>query len=900
MRYAWIALVVILLDQATKWLLPALPVSGVWQTGVGDLSLEIIQSKASQGQPEATNDTSLVLLAALLGAYLFITRWTSQFHFIATKAAIGLQLTGGGLTSQLIDVLFRGSVPGSLRIHLDSSSFTLGVSDTALLAGLVLLLLALLRGSAKIQGRVTLSPAKIAPLQFNILPRGIDNIHIDVQLSPRFKKNLVRLVHNLVPLVIQQLQQGKRQITPPQRQLTAVQQEFSELLHGALHRAKVTGEKQLPDLLFIATIKLTHEEVNNCVASTLQKSKEGRKEHAIRGLKPKANDRLVSWLFRYRDHIIALSNSTLISAICGVQKENLKNGVKNYLGLDAVFSMQAIDTPLVLSESPTNELVQLEHYPILGQQQDDENSFVNIDRQLADVFTDCLSLVESVEDSSKRELYYLQKGGDINSNTIYTLSQPSVLMNPANVTLLLDTDWSQEKLKNTRKIGELKKYRKMLQHRRFQRRLREKLLQQLKKSGLSSWIIATYEVKELLKNSGADAPAAQLTSLLARKPGKAEFSQRVAAIFRGTSTPPSMEAVSAVWSDMQKKQSELLEKHLLAFTRDFAHYRSGLLTLLIYQRAASEVTLLDNKKDIDTSRANFSLYAFLHQSEEQSANAPILSHIIIKADLRGSTEVTEKLTELDLNPATHFDRNFFSPINALIESYGAEKVFIEGDAIILILNDRGGANQERLIAARACGLSAKILQTVAKQNRELVAYGLPELELGIGIAYHKGPPRYLFDSQHRITISPAINRADRLSACNWSIRKWHRMHGKISDFVEVYQPSPNAMGHGEKAQKDMVFNLNGILIEENVFKRITTELTPKRVTNPLTAIKESTLYAFQFPDLSGATHSLVIRRAPLHFFDPECSVDNCQNVEKRFFYEVLHNRNVLDRLRKRH
>ena len=711
MRYAWIALVVILLDQAMKWLLPALPVGGVWHTGLGDLVLEVIRGSSSQqGQPshtEASSDTSLVLLAALLGAYLFITRWTSQFHFIATKAAIGLQLTGGGLTSQLIDMLFRGSVPGTFRAHLGNSSFTLGVSDAALLAGLVLLLLALLRGSAKIEGRVTLSPAKVAPLQFNILPRGIDNIHIDVQLSPRFKKNLIRLVHNVVPLVIQQLQQGKRQITLPQRQLTAIRQEFAELLHDALHRAKVTGEKQLPDLLIIATIKLTHAEVNNCVAATLQKSKEGRKEHAIRGLKPKANDRLVSWLFRYRDHIIALSNSTLIGAICSAQKENLLKGVRNYLGLEKVFAMQAIDTPLVLSESPTNELVQLEHYPILGQQQEDENSFVNIDRQLADVFSDCLSLLESVEDSSRRELYYLQKGGDINSNTIYTLSQPSVLMNPANVTILLDTDWSQGKLKKTRKIGELRKYRKLLQHRHFQRRLREKLLQQLKKSGLSSWVVGTYEAKGLLEKSGADAPAARLTALLARKTGKAEFNQRLAEILRATSNPPAAERVTAVWCDIQKKQDELLDKHLLAFVTDFSHYRSDLLTLLIYQRAASEITLLDNKKDIDTSRANFSLYAFLHRSEEQSANAPVLSHAIIKADLRGSTEVTEKLTELDLNPATHFDRNFFSPINALIESYGAEKVFIEGDAIILILNDRGGVSQERLIAARACGLAAK-------------------------------------------------------------------------------------------------------------------------------------------------------------------------------------------------
>ncbi|MCW9088975.1 MAG: hypothetical protein OQK54_05535 [Gammaproteobacteria bacterium] len=904
MRYAWITLLVILLDQGTKWLLPSLGISGIWQTGIGELALEIIKSSPAPEksiQTTAANNTSLILLAGLLGIYLFVTRWSSQFHFISDKAAIGLQLTGGGLTSQLIDLLFRGSSPNSLRIHAgETFSLNTGFSELALMAGLFLLLVSLFRGSAKIQGELKLSPAKLTPLNFNILPRGIDNIHIDVQLSPRLQKNIKHLIHSLIPLLIQQLQQGRRQLSLPQKQLAVVRKEFHELMNIALHRAKVSGEKQLPDLLFIATLKFIHGEVNNAVAATLQKSKEEKGGSDIRGLKPKANDRFVTWLFRHRDHIIALGNTALTDAICGAQKIALQKGVKTYLGRDTLFSLEAIDSPLVLSESPSNERVQLENYLLLGQQQSDENSFVNIDRQLAEIFSDCLSLVEESEDNRKKESDYLQRNENINSDTIYTLSQPSVLMNPENIAIFLDTDWSRKKLQRTRALRELKTYRKLRQHHRFQHRLREKLKYSLKKSGLAAWVIAAYETRKLIKNSNSDVSASQLASLLARKLNKQEFHQKLAEAFRGASNPPPENFVTESWKKIHKSQERLLDKYLLRFVKDFADYRRDLLTLLVYQRAAAEITLLVDDKDIETSRANFSLYSFLHHSEEETANAPVLSHIIIKADLRRSTEITEKLIEMELNPATHFDRNFFSPINAVIESYGAEKVFIEGDAIILILNDRAGMNQERLIAARACGLSAKIMQIVAKQNRELAAYGLPELELGIGIAYHQAPPRYLFDNKHRITISPAINRADRLSACNWSIRNWRKMHNTNSEFVEVYFPSDNAKGHGEKAQKDMVFNLNGILIDESVFKRITKELTPKTLHNPLDEIGESTLYAFQFPDMTGTTHSLVIRKAPLHFFDPVYPVSECAPVEGRFFYEVLHNYSVLEQLREKH
>jgi len=901
-RFAWISILVIVLDQVTKWATPyfGLDKQALVQLGNFLLMLTTHTPPSSidlRGALESS--TSLTILAALLSVHLLITRWSGQLQLITDRTAIGFQLAGGGLASQAIDIAVHGGTLNSFRINIGGTTgFEAGIADIAMIVGFILLLISLIRGNARLRSHISLSPANLAPLQLNLLPRGIDNIHIDVHLSPGFRDNITRLIHKVVPMAIQALQQGKRQLTLPSNQASAIRNEFKELMSVSLHKAKSGGEKQLPDLLFISILKYIHNEVHNTVASTLQKSKEGNREHRLRGLKAKSNSEVVAWLFRYSENIIALSNRTILEALCHKQSNSLKKAVRNFLGINSLFTIQAMEAPLVLTESPANEFVQLEHYLILGQQQSAPNSFVSIDRKLTEIFSDYLELVENPEGDDRKPERRLQESIDINSNTIDTLSQPSVLMNPENIAVLLDHTWTERRLKRTNKLKNWNKYRKLSQHLHFQRRLREKVKLDLKKSGMSTWVIASYEAKSLLRNTNTDITGPNLTALLARKARKNEFMQKLPDALKGLRKPPSEELVLKHWQQVQGNTEQLLDKYLLPFIHNFSHYRRDLLRLFIYQRAAGEINLLDERKDIETSRANYTLYEFLHHSEAKTANTPIQSHIIIKADLRGSTEVTEKLTELDLNPATHFDRNFFSPINNVIESYGAEKVFIEGDAIILILNEYAEHGRDRSIAARACGLATNILKIISKQNRELSAYGLPQLELGIGIAFQQGAPRYLYDGQHRITISPAINRADRLSACTWSVRNWRSSQQAPDNHVEVYQPSEAAIGHGEKAQKALVFNLNGILIENNVFERLGKELTLKKVGNTIEQIAESRLYAIHFPDLLGTAHSLIIREAPVHIYDPDYSVYDCPAVHGEYFYEIIWREELLNRLRK--
>src|SRR5262249_38615100 len=138
-------------------------------------------------------------------------------------------------------------------------------------------------------------------------------------------------------------------------------------------------------------------------------------------------------------------------------------------------------------------------------------------------------------------------------------------------------------------------------------------------------------------------------------------------------------------------------------------------------------------------------------------------------DVRDSTRLTRSLVERGLNPASYFSLNFYDPVNKLLSKYGATKVFLEGDAIILALLEREG--EPGLAVGKACVLARERIELARGYNQLLTKGGLPPLELGIGISYQNSAPLYLKDGEQRIMISDALNESDRLSSCNKRVRK---------------------------------------------------------------------------------------------------------------------------------
>lgn len=243
-----------------------------------------------------------------------------------------------------------------------------------------------------------------------------------------------------------------------------------------------------------------------------------------------------------------------------------------------------------------------------------------------------------------------------------------------------------------------------------------------------------------------------------------------------------------------------------------------------------------------------------------------------------------------LNPASHFSLNFFDPISEILWNYRAEKVFIEGDAIILSIFENKDTPQGWYSVARACGLAIRILHIVQRYNVKNRENNLPILELGIGICYSPGPPSYLYDGDSKIMISPAINMADRLSSCSKNIRD--RL--KYQDpFYNLYV-FKNAEEENEDTTDDfsLRYNVNGIELNEDGFTKLSREINLTKVTFKEGHAKDIQFYAGKVPILNGNYQKLIIREASVFEVDPNTLHKTKETSRK--YYEICANQEIYD------
>jgi len=243
-------------------------------------------------------------------------------------------------------------------------------------------------------------------------------------------------------------------------------------------------------------------------------------------------------------------------------------------------------------------------------------------------------------------------------------------------------------------------------------------------------------------------------------------------------------------------------------------------------------------------------------------------HVILKADIRDSTTLTRTLFERGLNPASYFSLNFYEPVNKLLPKYGASKVFIEGDAIILSIFEREG--EPGFGVARACALAREIIEVVRAYNEQSLKSGLPILELGIGISYQDSAPMYLMDGSSQIMISKALNESDRLSSCSKSARK--HVDGTKSVFnVYSFQPVEDSSEGPETEEFLVSFNMGGIRINDAAFEKLRQEIslqTLERRVHTVWDYEKVRLYNGMVPVGSGAFRRIIVREGKVARIDP--------------------------------
>jgi class 3 adenylate cyclase len=408
-------------------------------------------------------------------------------------------------------------------------------------------------------------------------------------------------------------------------------------------------------------------------------------------------------------------------------------------------------------------------------------------------------------------------------------------------------------------------------------------------------VIASYHVVPLLGEYAPRINPQQLKNALIDRTD-CDRVERMIQEHRNLSPHSLYSAVSKVASCRGAERSKVAAR----FLGDFFHYHRDLRRLEVLNAALDGVNLISNERLQELSRVNGTLYEFLLPEEQAEGSSDrVLRHVVLKADVRDSTRLTRTMMEKGLNPASYFSLNFYDPVNKLLEKYGAQKVFLEGDAIILAILEREG--DPGLAVSRMCVLAREIIEIVRGYNELVERSAMPHLELGLGITLQESAPLYLMDGDHQIMISEALNESDRLSSCNKRMRKV--MEPQAGPFHVYAFQAEELDADGNPEDVILSYNLGGIRMNEAAFRKMQQEITlePLKVRLPPTLASsdkgEYKLFSATVPIDREIFRKIVVRQSRIPRIDPmDFSVKGWTD---RFYYEVCTDAAIYGALEKR-
>ncbi len=648
--------------------------------------------------------------------------------------------------------------------------------------------------------------ASYAPsLSLEGLSVGIDNLRHDVHLSPKFtetaRAHVARLIarHGDVEGLLAAEAPAAVPRTAFLNKLTTVLKpgtkndpaDFKSLLTelhvAALNRAKAENSVTIDLLARLAVVKFLRLELNSQFAQVLERCRMMLKNYE--GLRQQKaleyRERVAS--FQVRKKIIQRkTGQDLFLLLRDIEKETLARMRRSRFGENDSEGHKLLINRLVLSEDGRDDYLCAEQYVMLGNWDRDPDRFIRM-REITCEFLRSLQIDLPDDDAqldpwlnAPENAHALVGGGTPSESTAEGRSQKARL-----------SSW----------------------------------VRCLEDQSVMEYVIASYEAVGLLPEYSSRINPQQLKNALV---DRAECSRVERLIQEGGRLSASnlYAAVGRVASCRGADRARVAGR----FLRDFLRYHRDMRRLEALNSALDSVNLIGNAKLRELSAVNGTLYEFLLPEEQKPAEERLLGHVIIKADIRDSSRLTRSLMDSGLNPASYFSLNFYDPVNKLLPKYGASKVFIEGDAVILALHEKEG--EPGLAVSRACVLAREMVEIVRGYNEQVTKAGLPPLELGVGISYQDAAPLYLMDGEKRIMISEALNESDRLSSCNKRARK--AMEPLASPFhVYAFQTVSDADA-GEAAEDfSMAFNLGGIRLSPAAFRKLRNEISLEPVSLPL-------------------------------------------------------------------
>lgn len=701
---------------------------------------------------------------------------------------------------------------------------------------------------------------------------GVDNLRHDVVLSPKFaelaRAQITRQLTRhgeLEGLLKSDSNQGpawmrtQAQVARPKQDRGEWKIALGELLLASLNRAKKESNLSIDLLARLAVTKFLRTEMNLQFAQVVERCRVQLKsyDNARQQSAVEYRERIAGFQVRKRI-ILRKTGQEIFETLREVEKNTLARTRRSFFGEETStatwLSYPLFMNRLLFSDDGRDDYLCAEHYVMLGNWDRDPDRYGRM-REIASGFL--------------RSLY----GEKVNVDTL-----DSWMNVPDNARELVGTGTPEDSAAGESQQDRLAAWVRLLEDERVMEN-----------------VIASYYVVPLLTEYAPLINPQQLKNALVDR----TECDRVERLIQehGKLSPNNLYAgVAKVASCRGAERAKVAAR----FLADFLHYHRDLRRLEVINAALDSVNLVGNERLQELSRVNGTLYEFLLPEEKgQAESGRVLRHVVMKADVRDSTRLTRTMMDKGLNPASYFSLNFYDPVNKLLQKYGAQKVFLEGDAIIVAILEREG--EPSLSVSRMAVLAREIIEIVRGYNEMMQRSGMPQLELGIGITLQDSAPLYLMDGERQIMISEALNESDRLSACNKRARKV--MEPQAGPFHVYAFQAADIDENGNPEDVTLSFNLSGIRMNEPAFKKLQQEISlePLKVKLPASFASsdkgEYGLYSATVPVDRDIFRKIVVRESRIPRID---SADfSIKGWTERRYYEICTDAAIYAALEKR-
>jgi class 3 adenylate cyclase len=725
------------------------------------------------------------------------------------------------------------------------------------------------------RGSEQISPPKlisyIPALSLEGLQLGVDNLRHDVYLSPRFTEQvrvhvaqLIVRYGNLEGVLAAETTEsatgnqflksrtGSKPAATPA--IAGLKPLLGDLHIAALNRAKAADNLSVDLLGRLAIIKFLRIELNLQFAQLLERGRmmlrnfEGlRQQKAL-----EYRERIAGFQVAKRI-ILRKAGQDLFRILRDLEKESLARMRRALCGNRAETEYKLFLNPLIYTEDGRDAYLTAEQYVMLGTFERDPDRFAHM-RKMAIEFLSSLAF-----DSHPGQDHAVEGWLNVPENAQELVGSG-------------DPDDSSLEARS--------------------RKLRlQAWTEHLEREGVMEHIIASYEVVPLLSEYSPRINPQQLKNALICREERVRVERLIEEHGRLT-----CDNLYAAMARVEGCRGAHRAKVAGRFLRDFFRYHRDLRRLEALNAALDSVNLVAQEKIRELSAMNGTLYEFRLGQEQKPSEEKVSCHVILKADIRDSSRLTRSLLDRGLNPASYFSLNFYDPVNKVLGKYGARKVFVEGDALILVLFEY--AEELTLPVSRACVLAREIIEIVRGYNQLLDRAGLPSLELGIGISFQDSPPMYLMDGERPIMISDALNESDRLCSSSRRVRQAIR---KVHSPFNIYAFETAAADDRESAEDcQLKYNVNGIRMSEPAFKRLQQEISLEVCALELPELWGSEgfkLYSAMVPIGNDIFRKILVRASRI----PRIENSNfaLEHWTERSYYEVCSNAAVYEMLERK-